>query len=209
MLSEEEAKNIKTQIIQQIDSTFPEDKKNQAKQEVDSMGIPQLEEFLEKNNLVKEQGQEGNPPQQCIFCAIASGQSDSVKLDENDEAVAVLEINPISNAHTLVIPKNHISNAEGITEKIKELAKKVSEKIGKKLSPKEILISNSNLFGHEIINVLPVYENENMNSQRHQAKKEELENVEESLREKPEPEKIVKPKVKKIKEKLWLPKRIP
>ncbi len=85
MLSEEESKNIKTQIIQQIDSTFPEDKKNQAKEEVDSMGIGQLEEFLEKNNLMKQQGQgESSPQQQCIFCAIASGQSDSLKLDEND-----------------------------------------------------------------------------------------------------------------------------
>ena len=209
MLSEEEAKNIKTQIIGQIDSTFPEDKKNQAKQEVDSMGIGQLEEFLEKNNLMKKQSQSESPQQQCIFCAIASGQSDSVKLDENDEAVAVLEINPISSGHTLVIPKNHIPNAKGFTEKIKELSKKISEKIKKQLSPKDILSSNSNLFGHEIINILPVYENENMNSPRHQAKKEELENVEENLREKHEPEKIVKPKTKKIKEKLWLPKRIP
>ncbi len=209
MLSEEEAKNIKTQIIQQIDSTFPEDKKNQAKQEVDSMGIPQLEEFLKQNNLVKEQGQKESSQQQCIFCAIASGQSDSVKLDENEEAVAVLEINPISNGHTLIIPKAHISNAGEITEKVKELAKKVSEKIKKQLSPKDVLISNSNLFGHEIINLLPVYENETINSPRRQATKEELENVEENLREKPEPEKIEQPKTKKIKEKLWLPKRIP
>jgi len=208
MLSEQEAENIKKQITQQIDSTFPEDKKNQAKQEVDSMGIGQLEEFLEKNNLVKSQNPEQS--QQCIFCAIASGNSESIKLEENDEAVVVLEINPISKAHALVIPKKHIPNSEGLTEKIKELASKISNKIKDNFLPKNVLVSDTNLFGHEIINILPVYDNETMNSPKNQAKKEDLENIKRSLEEKPKPKKVKKPKTSKIKEKnIWLPKRIP
>ena len=207
MLSEQEAKNIKKQITQQIDSTFPEDKKNQAKQEVDSMGIGQLEEFLEKNNLIRSQNPEQG--QQCIFCAISSGQSESVKLGENEEAVAVLEINPISKAHTLVIPKKHLSSPEKLTENIKELASKIANKIKENFLPKKIDIIPSNLFGHEILNVLPVYENETLNSQRSQSKKENLENIRESLKEKPKPKKVKKPKTTRIKEKVWLPKRIP
>ncbi len=206
MLSKEEAKNIKTQIIQQIESTFPEDKKDQAKQEVNSMGIGQLEEFLEKNNLMKNQTENS---QQCIFCSIASGSSESVKLDENDEAVAVLEINPISKSHTLIVPKNHIPDSSGLTQGVKELAEKTSQRIKKNFLPKEVLISNSNLFGHEVINVLPVYDNETLDSERKSAKKEDLESIRESLKEKPKPKKVSKPKVSKIKEKLWLPKRIP
>ena len=209
MLSEQEAENIRKQITQQIDNTFPEDKKNQAKQEIDSMGSSQLEEFLEKNNLMRNQDQTGNSSQQCVFCSIASGQSDSVKLDENEEAVAVLEINPISKAHTIVISKKHLSSPEELTEDIKKLANKISKKIKDNFLPKDVLIFNTNLFGHEVINILPVYSNETQNSERKPAKKEELENVEESLKEKPVPKKVKKPKTSKIKEKVWLPKRIP
>jgi len=43
----------------------------------------------------------------CIFCGIVNGKSTSIKIDENEQAIAVLDINPISKGHTLVIPKNH------------------------------------------------------------------------------------------------------
>jgi histidine triad (HIT) family protein len=206
MLSEQEAENIKKQIIGQIESTFPEDKKTQAIGEIKSMNIGQLEEFLEKNNLVKSQ----NPGQnKCIFCSISNGETDSVKLDENSDAVAVLEINPISKAHTLVIPKKHIPDSSQLTEKSKELARKTAEKIKENFIPKEILISNANLFGHEIINVLPVYESETLDSERKPSKKEDLESIRESLKEKPKPKKVREPKTEKLKEKVWLPKRIP
>ena len=44
---------IKGQIIQQVDSNFPEDKKELAKQQIKTMNTEQLEEFLEKNKIMK------------------------------------------------------------------------------------------------------------------------------------------------------------
>ncbi|MCR5751524.1 MAG: HIT family protein [Kiritimatiellae bacterium] len=43
----------------------------------------------------------------CIFCAIAAGEIPSFKVYEDDVVVAYLDINPVSEGHTLVIPKKH------------------------------------------------------------------------------------------------------
>ncbi len=43
----------------------------------------------------------------CIFCAIAAGEIPSFKVYEDDLVLAYLDINPFSEGHTLVIPKNH------------------------------------------------------------------------------------------------------
>ena len=43
----------------------------------------------------------------CIFCAIASGEIPSFKVYEDDVVLAYLDINPFSKGHVLVIPKEH------------------------------------------------------------------------------------------------------
>ncbi len=205
MLTEEQAKQIKEQIAQQIDSTFPEDKKADAKEKLQTMNSEQLEQFLEQNNMVSRQGGQETGEQQCIFCSIISGDVDSHKVGENSDAIAILEINPISEGHTIILPKEHSSeipkNAEKLVEEISKLLKK-------KLKSKDVLISPANLFGHEIVNVVPVYKDETIQSQRKKANQEELEKtLKKILQEKEKPIKKAKPK--KIKEKLWIPKRIP
>jgi len=55
MLSQEQIEQIKKQLLQQVESSFPEEKKEFAKQQIESMNAEQLEEFLEKNKLIKSQ----------------------------------------------------------------------------------------------------------------------------------------------------------
>lgn len=43
----------------------------------------------------------------CIFCRIITGAIPSVKLLENDHALAFLDIAPFEKGHALVIPKYH------------------------------------------------------------------------------------------------------
>jgi len=43
----------------------------------------------------------------CIFCKIAAGQIPSVKIYEDENVLAFLDIGPLSEGHTLVIPKKH------------------------------------------------------------------------------------------------------
>ena len=43
----------------------------------------------------------------CIFCAIACGEIPSFRIYEDDLVLAYLDINPFTEGHTLVIPKEH------------------------------------------------------------------------------------------------------
>ena len=43
----------------------------------------------------------------CIFCKIVAGEIPATKIYEDEVALAFLDIGPISDGHTLVIPKQH------------------------------------------------------------------------------------------------------
>ncbi|MBU0959387.1 MAG: hypothetical protein KKB31_05575, partial [Nanoarchaeota archaeon] len=114
----------------------------------------------------------------------------------------------VSRGHTLIIPKIH---SEKIPTGATELAKQIAELL-KTLRPKKIDIYPSNAFGHEILNVIPVYKGENLESPRKKAKQEDLQKIQKELEtaEKPKIKKPRKPRTKRITEKnTWLPRRIP
>jgi len=212
MLSKEQAEQIRKQLIQQIDSSFPEDKKTEAKKQIQNMNPQELEEFLKQNNLVNRQGSQQQENQQCIFCSIIFGDIPSTKIGENKKAIAILEINPISKGHSLIIPKEHVSGSDSIPLEAQSLAQEVSKKIKESLNPKSITLSSSNLFGHEIINILPVYESENLTSERKQASSEELLELQKILEKDREEfiEEKTPEETEEINEKnTWLPRRIP
>ncbi|MSU56162.1 MAG: HIT domain-containing protein, partial [Candidatus Taylorbacteria bacterium] len=48
------------------------------------------------------------PP--CIFCKIIKGEIPSIKVYEDADTFAFLDIKPINPGHTLVIPKKHYVN---------------------------------------------------------------------------------------------------
>ena len=43
----------------------------------------------------------------CIFCRIAKGEIPCNKIYEDNDVIAFLDINPINEGHTLVVPKKH------------------------------------------------------------------------------------------------------
>ena len=47
--------------------------------------------------------------QNCIFCKIIAGQVPCIKVYEDDHALAFLDVNPVSEGHTLVVLKEHTS----------------------------------------------------------------------------------------------------
>ena len=203
MLSKEQLNEIKKKLLTQIEENFPEDKRLFAKQQVEAMNSSELEEFLRQNNLVKEIE---NP--QCIFCNIISSEIQSHKINENKGALAVLEINPISKGHVIIIPKEHISSAEQIPEEAFSLAKKISEKIKNRLKPKKIILSLNENFEHLIINLIPVYKEETTKSERKKVSEEELKKLQKELEEEKEIPKAETRKIIKY-EGIRLPKRIP
>jgi histidine triad (HIT) family protein len=52
----------------------------------------------------------------CIFCKIIDGQIPAVKVVDEELVLAVMDINPLSPGHMLVIPKNHAENIFEISE---------------------------------------------------------------------------------------------
>jgi histidine triad (HIT) family protein len=44
----------------------------------------------------------------CIFCKLVAGEIPSTRIYEDEETLAFLDIAPIINGHTLVIPKRHV-----------------------------------------------------------------------------------------------------
>jgi histidine triad (HIT) family protein len=136
----------------------------QFKEQILAMGPEELEGFIKKNKLIKNQSE-----QECIFCSIVSEKIQSYKLDENKSATAIFEINPISKGHILIIPKEHKDFKDKIPARFETFAKKIAKKVKTKLKPKKVEIHPANLFGHSVLNVLPIYENETINSERHKA----------------------------------------
>lgn len=71
----------------------------------------------------------------CIFCKIAAGEIPSSTLYEDDTVRAILDINPATYGHALVMPKKHCANLmecddqtlEAVYKTARELAKKMKE----------------------------------------------------------------------------------
>jgi len=210
MLSGEQAAVIKKQLMEHIEKSFPEERKAYAKEQVEHMDSKELGEFLKNNNLVA--GQDSK----CILCSIVFGDIPSYKIDENSEAIAVLEINPVSRGHTIIIPKEHIPDyGKEPSNGIRKLIEDISKIIKKELKPRGVTVENTNLFGHQVVNIIPNYKNNELvpeNPERHHATEEELAELQEILTKKTKSRKGAKKTVKRIeqlKEKIWLPKRIP
>ena len=50
----------------------------------------------------------------CIFCKIIAGEIPSSKVYEDDRVYAFRDINPMAPVHVLIVPKLHISSADGV-----------------------------------------------------------------------------------------------
>lgn len=52
----------------------------------------------------------------CIFCAIAAGESPAEIVDSDEHTVTLMDINPATRGHALVIPRNHSEDLLAIDE---------------------------------------------------------------------------------------------
>ena len=69
----------------------------------------------------------------CIFCKIAAGEIPSATLYEDDDFRVILDIEPASKGHALILPKEHYANLyeldDEIAAKVLVLAKKIVTKL--------------------------------------------------------------------------------
>lgn len=74
----------------------------------------------------------------CIFCKIINNEIPSYKIYEDDIVLAFLDINPDSDGHTLIIPKQHFKDIDDIPSDIlnhiMDIAKKLKKLLYEKLN---------------------------------------------------------------------------
>lgn len=74
----------------------------------------------------------------CLFCKIIAGDIPAHKIFEDDNVLAFLDIGPVSEGHTLIIPKTHAANlnsgstddAVHLMKAVHDLAPKIMQGVG-------------------------------------------------------------------------------
>jgi len=64
----------------------------------------------------------------CIFCRMVAGELGITKIYEDEDVLAFLDIGPVSDGHTLVIPKRHF---KGLQDCPAEVLGKLCSKLGR------------------------------------------------------------------------------
>ncbi len=103
-----------------------------------------------------------------IFSKIIKGDIPCYKIDENEDFLAFLDINPLVLGHTLVIPKVEIDYLFDLNDdllgKMMVFSKSVAEKLKKKIDCKRIGVSVIGLeVPHAHIHLIPINSLSDMN----------------------------------------------
>ena len=110
----------------------------------------------------------------CVFCRIAQKQVPASLIYEDEKALAFLDVRPLSEGHTLIIPKAHyetvfdipqelITYLHGITKRVALAVKKATEADGI-----SIIQQNGEAAGQEVfhlhVHIIPRYEGQKLPS---------------------------------------------
>lgn len=77
-------------------------------------------------------------PADCIFCQIITGDAPSAQVGETEDALAFLDIFPLSPGHTLVVPKRHVIDlvqADGALREMADLVESTARLLDRRLEP--------------------------------------------------------------------------
>ena len=101
-----------------------------------------------------------------IFCTIIAGEIPGKKVFEADTVMVIMDVNPVSNGHCLVIPKVHYQDLYDIDIKtlnhILKIARDVSKILMEKLSCDGVTLVQNNGSVQEVkhfhLHLIPKYE---------------------------------------------------
>jgi histidine triad (HIT) family protein len=84
----------------------------------------------------------------CIFCKIAKGELPCHKVYEDDKVIAFEDISPVSEGHTLVVPKRHAENLFEIADEdlaaVHLASRKILKAIRRALDPVGVAVLQLN-----------------------------------------------------------------
>ncbi|HYE22607.1 MAG TPA: HIT family protein [Verrucomicrobiae bacterium] len=108
----------------------------------------------------------------CVFCKIIEGTIPSSKIYEDDKTVAILNINPVSKGHALILPKKHstdfLETEDSELQTSIVVVKKVAEAILKATGAAgfNIHVNTKPAAGQEIFHlhyhIIPRYQNDGL-----------------------------------------------
>lgn len=70
----------------------------------------------------------------CIFCKIAAGEIPSATIYEDDDFRVILDIEPASKGHALILPKEHFANLYELSDEVAAKALVVAKKVMAKMT---------------------------------------------------------------------------
>lgn len=108
----------------------------------------------------------------CIFCKIAAGEIPSATLYEDDDFRVILDIEPASKGHALIIPKEHYANLYELDDELAAKAMVLAKKMITKLTDilecdgYNVLQNNGSAAGQTVfhfhMHLVPRYKNDNV-----------------------------------------------
>lgn len=109
----------------------------------------------------------------CIFCKIANGQIPSSAIYEDDDFKVIMDINPASQGHAIILPKNHAANLFELPQedasKIMSVAQKCATAMKKTLNYTgiNVLQNNGESAGQTVfhlhMHLIPRYDDDTVN----------------------------------------------
>jgi len=131
----------------------------------------------------------------CIFCKLANGVFPTNFIYEDEDFKVILDANPATKGHSLILPKKHFKNVldadDEILKKALPLAKKLSNKLIEvlKCDGVNILQNNNEAAGQAVfhlhIHLIPRYKDEKehiISWKPNKFSDEEMKNIAESLK---------------------------
>ena len=119
----------------------------------------------------------------CIFCKIVKGEVPCNKIWEDENFIAMLDINPINPGHTLVLLKKHADYIFDLGDKeyqdLMLAVKKIAKIIKSRLNPKRVgIVVEGFLIPHVHVHLVPINHGNELNPERARpSNKEELEKI--------------------------------
>lgn len=97
----------------------------------------------------------------CIFCRIVAGTIPSIRICEDEHALAFMDIRPIQPGHALVIPKKHVENVIDLEaadyDGVMRMAQRVGRAIGAEWKPLKVGLAVIGFdVAHAHVHVLPL-----------------------------------------------------
>ena len=122
----------------------------------------------------------------CIFCKILKGEIPSRKVYEDETIEIIMNINPNTNGHLLVIPKEHVVNLldtpnELITHCLDVVRETIYPLLKEKLNCEGLTLAQNNELGQEIkhyhLHLIPRYTDDNADFQYNKDQLKDLDEI--------------------------------